>query len=249
MRDSLANVPVPKGGRIAIIGDVHEHEEQFNQILEKIKPSPSMFLVSVGDIYDKGFGKEKADSITRSLQHLNRQGFGFAVRGNHELKNIRNGKKHNNLSPELEWFRNQPLALSFSFTNGSKVTVVHGGVTPNHTVDNLGLDVEVAFIRDVDEAGKMIQLKWVAEDGGSKKLVPAKPGGVSWHSLYDGRFGYIAAGHEPQKDGVAKFYNFSCNLDSACYQTGILSCQIFSENGREELFIAKGPAKKPKDGL
>lgn len=233
------NIHVPKNTHLGIVGDIHEHKQQFNELIGRLQPSEKMFFVSVGDILDKGGGIQHAEEITDVIRSYHEAGQAYMVRGNHELKHIRKARNQQ-MTPQLQWLARQPLALSFIFENGSRVTVVHAGVKPSHTWDDLTHDVEVCYIRTIDEEGKMIPLVWVQENG-QKVLRPAKPGGKSWHELYDGRFGYIAAGHEPQKDGVAKFYNYSCNLDTACYDTGILTCQIFSEGGREELIQISGP--------
>lgn len=237
-------VKVPKGTQIAVVGDIHEHIDHFNKVIDRVKPSEKMIFVSVGDVYDKGFGIPAAESITDILRNFAMRGQACVVRGNHELKHIRRAQKENKpLSSQLAWWDSQPIVISFVFSNNTKLTVVHGGVTPSHTSDDLGADIEVCYVRDLDEKGQMIKLRWVEEDG-KKTIKPEKPGGVSWHEKYDGRFGYIAAGHQPQKDGKAKFYNYSCNLDSACYATGVLSCQLFNEKGLGEFFTIDGPCKK-----
>ena len=90
----------------------------------------------------------------------------------------------------------------------------------------------------------MIQLQWISQNG--RQILAPRKIGVNWHDLYDGRFGYVASGHAAQKDGVPKFYQYSCNLDTSVYTTGILTCQVFGANGREELITATGPARKPE---
>ncbi len=238
-------IKIPKNIKIAVIGDIHEHQQQFNDLIEKLQPSDKLWIVSVGDIYDKGFGPEKAEAICEVLKQLNEQGIGYAIQGNHELKLIRKYRKEKKaLPPGLAWCSALPLALFFEFTNNSKLTVVHGGVTPRHTWDDMGINVETCYVRAVDEKGKMIRLVWVTENG-IPVLKLEKPNGTVWHEIYDGRFGYIASGHAAQKDGVAKFYNYSCNLDTSCYSTGILTAQIFSETGREELISVTGLAANP----
>ena len=243
MRDFL-NIEVPFDTRIAFIGDVHEHPEQFQKMLKEIKPSRRMWFVSVGDFYDKGFGVKTAEDMTAEMHSLQERGIGFAVRGNHELKHIRKNKK--SLSESLVWWKHQPLALSFQFESGARVTVVHAGVTPRHDWSNIKKDVEVCYVRDVDDDGKMIPLVWKDIDG-VKTLVKGKEGGDVWHKKYDGRFGYVVSGHAAQTDGEAKFYNYSCNIDSAIYETGILTAQIFDAKGnRDELVRVEGTAKKPE---
>ena len=83
------------------------------------------------------------------------------------------------------------------------------------------------------------------EKDGMRTSRPSRPGGKTWHESYDGRFGYIASGHHSQKDGEVKYYNYSCNLDTACYNTGKLSVLVYSANGRDELLTFSGPAKYP----
>lgn len=237
-------IKVPNGCNIAVIGDIHEHQEQFDKILKKINPGPETILVSVGDIYDKGFGPKVAESIIDTLRPFFDAGHAYVLRGNHELKVIRKARQSNTMTSYLDWMDGQPLALTFQFNNGMYLTVVHGGVLPIHTWSDIFTDIEVCYIRNVDECGKMIKKIWKKIDG-KDVLVPEKTNGLPWHRLYDGRFGYIASGHDAQQDGVPKFYNYSCNLDTAVYFTGILTAQIFSQNGREELITVNGIARKP----
>lgn len=237
------NINVPKGTKIAIVGDIHEHDDQFNRLVTLVQPSEKMFFVSVGDIYDKGYGQSVAQSITDKVRIMCEQGYGFIVRGNHELKNIKKAISTKTMTSQLSWLEKQPLALSFVFENGSRVTVVHGGVKPAHTWDDLDYDIETSYIRNLDEKGNMIKLEWVGNE-----FRPSKPGGVSWHEVYDGRFGYIVAGHEPLKDGKPKFYNYSANIDTACYCTGIMTCQVMSDKGREALYCVEGKARRWREG-
>lgn len=241
--NTALDIAVPPGTKIAVVGDIHEHESQFDRLIDIINPSEKMFFVSVGDVYDKGYGTSIAESITDKIRVMNEMGFGFAVKGNHELKNIRKRKLDSSLSEQLSWFDKQPLVLSFIFSNLTRLTVVHGGIKPGHKWDDFNIDVETSYIRNIDENGNMIKLLWKEEDG-RRQLVPEQAGGISWHEKYDGRFGYVAAGHEPLKDGKPRFYNYSCNLDTACYTTGVLTCQIFSEHGLEALHSVAGASWK-----
>lgn len=236
------NIHVPHGTKLAVVGDIHEHEEQFDKLMEIIRPSGKMFFASVGDIYDKGFGVSCAESITDKVRTYAEAGYGFVIRGNHELKNIKRARNTKKMTQQLDWLERQPLAQSFLFGNGSRVTIVHGGVKPAHTWDDLDSDVETSYIRNLDEHGEMIKLEWVELDG-AKVLRPSKPGGTTWHKSYDGRFGYIASGHEPLKNGKPQFFSYSCNLDTACYCTGVLTCQVFSEKGLEDLYSVTGTAR------
>jgi len=238
----LKTINIPKDTSITVLGDIHEHEEQFDEIIEKIKPSPTNLLVSIGDIYNKGYGIEVAESIINKLQALVDKGHAFVLKGNHELKKMRQARKDAALATdELFWISNQPLAVSFKFANKTLLTVVHGGITPRTTWEELDTNTEIAYVKFVSKDGNYIPLIWKKQADGTKALVPKAEGKV-WHEYYDGRFGYIASGHYAQKDGIPKFYKYSCNLDTAVSQTGILTAQTFNENGRGKLIQIKGKA-------
>jgi hypothetical protein len=217
-------IETPQDTSILVIGDIHEHPEQFFGLIDQYNPCHNRWVVSVGDVYDKGFGTKAAERITDELISFDKKGFGFAVKGNHEYKWVR--KNSNNPTEQLLWWSKRPLSLSFKFPSEKIITIVHGGISPQMTSPNC---TEVLFTRDVDELG-MIPLKWVVVEG-ERQLVKSREGGTSWHNLYDGRFGYVVAGHHPQKDGIPKFYNNSCNIDSGVYETGILHGQIINSNG------------------
>lgn len=231
----MNKIYLSKKTKIAVVGDIHEHQEQFDEIIEKIKPSKDMIFVSVGDIYHRGMGKKSAEYIINKIKNLNEKGYAFVVKGNHELKEFKKSIKENKITKELEWISTQPLYLNFEFKNKYNITVIHGGVAPVHNSwDSLNLK-DVCYVRNIDEKGKPISLK--RKNNNDINFVQT---GINWHDIYDGRFGYIASGHQAQLDGVPKFYKNSCNLDSGCYATGKLSCQIFSKDGLEELIIING---------
>jgi UDP-2,3-diacylglucosamine pyrophosphatase LpxH len=239
-------VKVPKGTRLVVCGDIHEHEAQFKRLLKEVKPGARTWVASVGDIYDKGDGIDAAERIVDKMKELVDRGVGFVIRGNHELKHIRRAKRHKkSLSPQLEWMKKQPTSILFEFYNRNRVLMVHGGVTPHHKIKDVEEDIDTCYIRWVDENGHHISLKKQIVDG-VMQFAPAKWNsecGV-WHEKYDGRFGYIVSGHFAQKDGKPKFYNYSCNIDTACYATGILTAQEFTEMGiKGETIGIKGPAK------
>ena len=237
-------VDVPAETSICVIGDIHEHKAQFLSILDKFNPSSKRWIVSVGDIYDKGFGQEIGNEITRKLIELNNSNIGFAVKGNHELKIVKKNK--NNLTEELKWWAKMPLSITFRFIKGNSLTVLHAGVLPGWIEEDLGKNIELCYVRDVDTSlNKMIPLVWI-DDNGTKKLVKKYDGGKCWHEIYDGRFGYIIAGHAAQKDGQPKFYNYSANIDVGVYDTGLLCGQVFDDQGKlGETIIVSGLAAKP----
>lgn len=237
-------ITLKKGAKLVVVGDIHEHEEQFDKLLAEIKPAEDNVLAFVGDIYDKGFGKDVAESITNKLIALVNNGFTYVIRGNHELRNIRNSKRSGKITEQLEWWSKQPLSLSFTFSNRTIVTIVHGGVLPSHTWQDLAFSIDTCYVRDVDEGGQIIK-RLKKEKDGMCIMVNEKPGGKAWHEIYDGRFGYITSGHSSQKDGIPKFYNYSCNIDTAIYHTGKLTAQIFVDGEREKLLTFIGAPKHP----
>ncbi|NJO18664.1 MAG: hypothetical protein HC877_23940 [Thioploca sp.] len=231
-------INVPKNTKLMIVGDIHEQIDQFEELVRKYKPSKNNIFVSVGDIFDKGSGEETAYKIINRIKNWREKSIGYMVRGNHEQKHINRNKNKLDETPLLKWVSNQPRVISFIFPNQVKITILHAGVIPKHTENDLYYNSEVMYVRWIDEYGDFIPLKWI-KSGESKILVPAKPGGIPWHDKYDGRFGYIVSGHEAQADGKVKFYKHSCNIDTKCYETGILSAVIFSENKREEIIQIK----------
>ena len=229
----LPTIRVPKGQELVVMGDVHESEWHFEQLLERTEVGTKRILISLGDIYDKGEGHHVAERIVRKIRKLHEDGWAYMVRGNHEQRNIKNAKQNNvELSPELKWCKKLPLLISFMFYNHNRITIVHAGVTPHHTWGNVSNSTELMYIRTLDEQDRPIPLEWVEEDG--VKKLRARSAGVVWHERYDGRFGYIISGHDSQRDGMVKYYKHSCNLDTRCYDTGVLSGQILLDGAVKE---------------
>jgi predicted phosphodiesterase len=235
------DISLPRGTKVTVVGDVHEHERQFDEIVERIQPCREHRLVSIGDIYDKGFGPRVAESITKKLKRMVEDGVAYVIRGNHEQRHLRRSTA---LTSGLQWFATLGLSLSFRFHNQTKLLIVHAGVAPSFTTEDLVRNVETLYLRTLDERGNFIPLKWKTIEG-KRRLVPMRDG-KPWHEYYDGRFGYIISGHDSQADGEVKFYPYSCNLDTKCYQTGVLSAITYGENGREDLIRIEGPAARPK---
>ena len=237
-------VKIPKKHKLYVCGDIHEHKEQLYKCVEYIKPCLERRLVLLGDIFDKGFGVKCAEEIVDFIKPMVKQGIAYVVKGNHELKILNKAKKGKiPWTPQLEWLLEQPLAITFQFSNFTRLLAVHAGVTPKMTIDSVVNDVKACYVRTIDENNKPVSLIKTIEDG-KMVMTPSKKG-VLWHDVYDGRFGYIISGHNSQKDGVPKFYNYSCNIDTACYHTGKLTVQIFSESGLEDLLTFEGAPKYP----
>lgn len=227
----LIKISVPEDTQIVVAGDIHGQLNHFKRFVSLVDPSLKSWLVSAGDIFDKGQGREAEYTIINSIRKLNERGIGYIVNGNHELKYLRRADKNNSWTPELKWLATQPYGITFTWPNGRMCTVVHGGILPKHTWENLATDDDVCYVRDIDENGEYIPLIWVTNKVTKEKELIKKKNGHSWHEVYDGRFGYVIAGHAQQMDGMAKFYSFSANLDSGCYNSGILTAQVYNQNG------------------
>ena len=229
-------IRLKKNTKVTVIGDIHEHVDQFMEMVDRVKPTPDNILVSVGDIYDKGNGDEPANRIINKLRELNLSGSAYMVQGNHESKRFKTVK---NKCDNLKWAESQPRVITFRFANQTKLTVLHAGVTPKHTAHDLNHNIEVMYVRCLDENDDYIPLTYKLING-RKKLRPVRDGGVPWHKRYNGRFGYIISGHDSQEDGRIKFYKYSANIDTRCYDTGILSGIVYSEKGRLDIIRVKG---------
>lgn len=218
-------INVPKDTKIAFVGDIHESSKLYFKLLERLNPNPKLWLVSLGDVYDKGEGIEAAEKITDSFMDLKSRGYLYAVRGNHELKHIRKNRKNPN--KYHVWWAAQPLVLEFSFTSGATVTALHAGVTPQMTRAGLTSSIEVCYTRTVDDQGMIpIRIEMIE---GKKHFIETRPNGQYWYDLYDGRFGYIVSGHIEHES--VEYHAYSCNIDTGAYRTGVLSAQIFDSQG------------------
>lgn len=234
----IQTIRIQKGQELVVVGDIHENEWHFNEMLERTEVGTKRILVSVGDVYNKGDGHYVAERIIRRIKELQDAGWAYMVRGNHEQRNIKNVKAAGDkFTPELKWCKKLPLILSFTFSNQNRITIVHAGVTPHHTWGNIANNTEVMYVRSLDENDRPIPLEWIEKDGVKKLRALRK--GVTWHEKYDGRFGYILSGHDSQADGVVKFYKHSCNLDTKCYETGILAGQIVADGVCKDLTLVK----------
>lgn len=246
--EAKLNIELASDTEIAVVGDIHEHDQQFFDLLNKVQPSGKRILVSVGDLFDKGFGYPSYEKISKKLYQLHQEGLAYLVRGNHEEKYLKRARVSGNWTQSLQWINQQSLILSFIWPNKKRLTVIHGGIQKLTTWQDLQdphKENHLPYIRELDINGKYIPLIW-KKKGNKERLEPKIENGKPWHEFYDGRFGYIASGHAAQLDGQAKFYPYSCNLDSGVYQTGILTCQIFNQNGLGELVTVQGVAAKAK---
>lgn len=227
------NIKLKEYQSLLFIGDIHEQWELYYQlknlvIQDELSSNKEIIFVSLGDIFDKGYGLEFGLKIFYDLKETRPS---YILCGNHEAKKI---ERKESLLP-IQEFEKLPKVLSFVFESKYRVTAMHAGVTPKHTWNDLKFNNDVLYTREIDENDDPIPLIWVNVNN-EKKLIPKKQNGINWHEKYDGRFGFIVSGHQMQKDGVAKFYKHSCNIDSGAYLTGILTGALFDQDGLKKIY-------------
>lgn len=235
---NVVEIPISSETRLAVFGDTHACPEQFEKLQLEIPNDCKR--ISVGDCFDKGFGLDAALNIVKRMKKYHEGGQGWLTLGNHDVKWIKKLYHSYPTNHEILWLAQQPKVLSFIWPSGRRLTCVHAGICPVDTWASLETTDTTIYVRRVDFLGQHVPLIWKNVGTGRRELVFARPG-KNWHEVYDGRFGYVAAGHDAQKDGKAKFYQHSCNLDSAVFSTGILSCQIFNESGLDQFISVSGP--------
>ena len=174
---------------ITVIGDIQGQADLLEKLLPQLPPSQ---LISTGNI-----GLEIAGW---NIKH---------VRGSREARLIRQSQREGRPSE----FNSLPLFFTVVWPNSTRLTVVHAGVSPKHTWQDLEHNSEVHYVTRIKDGEVNLE-------------------GVCWHELYDGRFGYIASGHEPIGP---KYYGYSCNL---CLPKGRLMAQVFSERGLEQAYFS-----------
>ncbi len=230
----MLKLSLNKECQILALTDIHEHPKQFKKMLEMWEPSPNKIIVITGDMIDKGFGYEAFTEICTLAQDLSSKGWLYFTKGNHELKALRKAKKKGELDSCMAWVNRQPISLSLYYPNGQRYTFVHAGITPKMEEKDLDSNLDVCYCRGVDSDGKHVESR--LQENGKYKFVREA---TSWHEVYDGRFGYVVSGHQPILTGKPKFYEHSCNIDTACFRTGILTGLIISVDSRTHVQVGE----------
>ena len=199
-------VKIPKNTTITVIGDVYNQEHLLNELINKIKPSSTNLLVSVGN-------------LNKDLYKYFDNDYSYVVRGNSEQGDI--------FSNEASY--PSYLSISFIFDNQIKITVVHGGISFCHTEQDFGSNIEIVYLSYIDSKGKFIPVKY------ENDIIKPIYKGKLWHEVYDGSFGYVISGNNVYRDSEIRSYPHSCNIDTSCDKTGVLSAIKYSEHRREEI--------------
>jgi hypothetical protein len=187
---------------LLIIGNLNGNEILFNQVINHCSINKRI-LISLGNFYPKTIINDN-NFIVNKLQELQSKKLAYVIKGNHEYRYLLHSRSDNKLS----WLNSLPIVLSFVFNNQSRVTVVHGGISPKCTwSESL---TEMMYLNLIDTSGNPIAKK-----------------GIPWYDLYDGRFGYVVSSYLPHTK--IQYYKHSCNIN--CTNSEILFGLVFS-NGR-----------------
>ena len=180
------------GGRLIFIGDIHGCYDELVAMLDRLSPSSSDVLVSVGDIVTKG------PAADRCLDLWRERGF-LAVKGNNEIKVL--SRAHPLLrffardrvvrrGDLLRYIKSWPIVIDFPSID---VTAVHGGFLPQMNVNPETVE------RSKDE---IVELRWIRKKNGEWKPIPKdkkKSGDVLWSEKWKGdRF--VVYGHTPLRE-------------------------------------------------
>lgn len=216
----LLNIPTDENQEFLVLSDIHEHPKHFYKMLDTFPLFEQRKLIVCGDIIDKGFGFSAFEEIAQKIMELHGQNLCYFIKGNHELKHCKKNGKAEVKNPYLSWIDKQPIALSFVYPN-KRYTFVHAGIGPKTTWDNLHKDLNVCYMRGVDKNGNFVPQQLV-----NGEWMPRDLDSTFWHEIYDGRFGFVIAGHIHQEDGIPKVYKHSMNIDTACFKTKKLTAAL-----------------------
>lgn len=215
--DSYRAVDAPPG-RLIFVGDIHGCYDELAELLERLAPSDSDAVVSVGDIVSKGPAADRCLDLWRDRGYL-------AVKGNNEIKLLSRARpllrffardrvlRRRDL---LRFIESWPIAIDFPAV---AITAVHGGFLPQMHVTA----EEVERGRD-----EIVELRWIRKKNGEWKPIPKekkKRDDVLWSEKWKGdRF--VVYGHTPVRE--PKFDARALGLDTGCVYGGTLTAAVWA---------------------
>lgn len=215
--DSYRAVDAPPG-RLIFVGDIHGCYAELAELLERLAPSDSDAVVSVGDIVSKGPAADRCLDLWRDRGYL-------AVKGNNEIKLLARARpllrffardrvmRRRDL---LRFIESWPIAIDFPAV---AITAVHGGFLPQMHVTAEEVD------RGRDE---IVELRWIRKKNGEWKPIPKekkKRDDVLWSEKWKGdRF--VVYGHTPVRE--PKFDARALGLDTGCVYGGTLTAAVWA---------------------
>jgi len=188
--------------RLGVVGDVHGHKAELEEILTKLAAHQVDRIVLLGDLLDRGPDCLGCVKLAREWTFTARCGQTRrldVVMGNHEDAYVRAWKRMPkpgertvaepgswNTAKRLDvdalsWLASLPYVIAEPVLG---VLCLHGGID-HHMLAPTDLDERVARIRFLDESGRGVTNPF---DLTNRRL--------HWSDRYDGRFGFVVYGHQ-----------------------------------------------------
>ena len=239
----LHDAALPKGERVYAIGDIHGCIDEFKQLLKLIKkdlkkrPVKKHHLVFLGDYFDRG--PDSAGVLNKLIKLQKKHANVICIKGNHEDKFIE--------------FLDDPRKLAPAFfTYGGLETVASFGVKKklldepvenaqkirNQLLGNLSAE-QIEFLMNLEYSTSIGDYFFChAGIRPGVKLKDQTPHDLMWirydFLLHAGLFKKIIVhGHTPQAE--PELMPNRINVDTKCYDSGVLTCVILEEKTRRFL--------------
>jgi hypothetical protein len=220
--------------RTAVVGDVHGCVDEFEELVKVLDLRPGKDrLIQVGDLVDKGPDSVGAIRLMRGYER--RYPGSETILGNHEakwLKKMRRGDPLPTVPGEFTdddaaWMKTLPL---FRRYEQHGLFVVHGGIYPKFYYDHgsfmSGDEVWGQGGKRGKATEKLLYTRFVDSSGDFQTIEADVSGSKHWTEVYDGRDGFVVAGHEPTQtilEGPSAW-----GIDTGCVFGGKLTAVIFT---------------------
>jgi predicted phosphodiesterase len=242
-------------GRTILIGDVHGMDLELDRLLGLLQPTQNDTVVFVGDLVDKGPNSPRVVQTVRRLQESTNV---VVVEGNHEekhrkhRKNLQNGRTRpgpvNDITEQLtdDDVEFMDGFVPFHRIPEHNILVVHGGVPGNWTsFPSTVEELNSLSKRKQKRYGKVSRTRHVCKDTGKFRCLNSEsPSDPFWSDVYDGRFGHVVFGHEPQMDGPQERQH-STGIDTGCVFGGSLTGLVLNPDGTRH--YTSVPGRKFRD--
>jgi len=255
--DNLIVSKTVQADRFWILGDVHGMVLQFRDLLTKIeefemnlaadadddvRPVERVSFVCVGDICDRGPASLETLHYCFYFRSLGWHGRErtipfYNVLGNHDYKLLRalgghavkrthgldktmyqiEGVGAPMMKKYMEFLEQTPLTLRLVLPDGREAVVVHAGFHPSFQT----FGSERAWgTSHTAEYALFGPVSGIQPDG-----MPIR---IAWEDEYKGTL-KVFYGHKVVEGVVPKFTDYTCNVDTGCFQTGVLSAVSFPD--------------------